>query len=51
MKVIFAIILGWIVFKFDLWENIVEILFYVGAGWLLIKGYQVLKNSLKNDQD
>jgi len=49
MKVIFAIIIGWIIFKFDLWEHIIEILFYVAVGWGILKGYHIIKTSLKNE--
>lgn len=46
MKVLWAIILGWMIFSFDLWEFLIEIGFYVVVGWLIIKAYSLVKESL-----
>ena len=46
MKVLIAILIGYIVFKYQLWEQLVEVGFYVGVGWLIIKAYQTIRDSL-----
>lgn len=48
MRVLFAIFIGWLVFKYQMWESLVEIGFYVFIGWLILKAYDTVKESLRS---
>lgn len=47
MRVLFAILVGWIIFHCNMWDSLVEIGMYVFVGWFIIKAYQAIKESLK----
>ena len=47
MRVLFAIFIGWLIFKCNMWETLIEIGFYVLVGWLILKAYDTIKESLR----
>lgn len=48
MRIILAILIGWLLIKMDIWEHLTQILIYIFIGWFIIKSYQALNESLKS---
>ena len=48
IKIIMALILGWIIVHYELWENVFYIAIYIIIGLFLMFMYNLLKDLIKD---